>query len=554
MDILVVDDSDANRKFVRSVIEDLSYQVTEAVDGLAALNAVKQQHPDIIIMDAIMPNMDGFEATHLIRNHLQTYQTHIPIVFLTALDDDDALSQCLQCGGDDFIAKPINVDVLVSKIKAHSRIRHLTTQMERQNAMLQRFNEQTQREHLIARTLFDRATATNLDDCEHIRSYVAPATTFNGDLLLSTRSPSGGLYCILCDFTGHGLPAAIGTLPVSKIFFELTESGESVGDIARHLNRVLKEFLLDDMFAAAAIIELNAEGKRACVWHGGTPDIILCDSAGTLKRCMQSQHMPLGVLEDHEFERDIHILKVDTGDRFYIYSDGITEQKNNKQDMFGEQRLLDLFEQHHDDIYMRILYELSLFCGTQQSDDITLLEITCLPFHADTPNHQTPEYPYKIPCNFEFNLEAEQLKTPAPINPIIDTIGEMLPLKHHKGYLHTILVELFANALEHGVLKISSTLKKSQQGYISYYQLRQKRINALVEGSVNISINYQHTDTCSWIDISVKDSGDGFDSSSISPGGDHEAFGRGISLIHHLCDQVTYSDGGSRVTVRYTIH
>src|SRR5690606_24796745 len=164
--------------------------------------------------DVMMPVMDGFEATRAIKEYLG--DRHIPIIFLTALSDDASLAKCLAIGGDDFLSKPINEKILQAKIKAHSRIKELNVQLNRQNQELKRLHRLTLREHEIAKAVFDNALASSRLDCGNIRHYISPATTFNGDLLLVSVSPSGGLYALLADFTGHGLPAAIGAIPRSE--------------------------------------------------------------------------------------------------------------------------------------------------------------------------------------------------------------------------------------------------------------------------------------------------------------------------------------------------
>src|SRR5690606_624741 len=138
-------------------------------------------------------------------------------------------------------SKPINERVLQAKIKAHARILELNKQLNHQHEELQKLHNHTLREQEIAKVVFERAMQQSVQDCDNMRSYVSPATTFNGDLLLSAYSPSGSLYVLMADFTGHGLPAAIGALPISQAFFDAAKSGMSIGDMAAQLNRILEK-------------------------------------------------------------------------------------------------------------------------------------------------------------------------------------------------------------------------------------------------------------------------------------------------------------------------
>lgn len=553
MKILVVDDTEANRKLLTWILEDEGHSVIEARDGQQAVNMFRQHEPDLVLMDVMMPVMDGFEATQAIKEYLGG--RYVPIIFLTALSDDASLAKCLSIGGDDFLSKPINEQVLQAKIKAHSRIKELNEQLNRKNQELQRLHQITLREHEIAKAVFDNSLAASRSDSGNIRQYISPATTFNGDLLLVSVSPSGGLYALIADFTGHGLPAAIGAIPLSQTFFDATQQGASVSSISRSLNRALTKFLPDDMFASAAIAELNADGTRLSLWLGGMPDAILIDAQGNLKEIIGSNHMPLGILDDEEFERDPYTLEVNHGERLYLYTDGIPESENPAGEMYGDARLLSYFNNRRPDPFTALIDDVRDFTGGKsQIDDITLLELTCQPVdialqQSDDQTHHKPALPWHI----DMKLSPEELRSGSPVALLIDMLGSTPDMERHKDYLHTILAELFSNALEHGVLALSSDLKKTEDGYLDYYQQREEKLSRLNQGFVNIGVQYIVHDGKGRLLIRLEDSGKGFDFSGRRPSDDDDAFGRGISLLQTLCEKVTYSNGGSRVEVEYRI-
>lgn len=551
MKILVVDDTEANRKLLSWILEDDGHDVVEAGNGEEAVALFKKDQPDMVLMDVMMPVMDGYEATVAIKEHLG--DIHIPIIFLTALSDDASLTKCLSIGGDDFLSKPINEQVLQAKIKAHSRIRELNEQISQKNDELSKLHAHTLREHEIAKAVFDRAMAASLQDCGNTRHYVSAATTFNGDLLLTAPSPSGGLYTLIADFTGHGLPAAIGALPVSQIFYDTTNEGKAVSDVAREINRALEKFLPDDMFAVAAIVELNSEGNRFSIWMGGLPDIIITDAEGKIKAQLQSNHMPLGVLADDEFERDVKIYDMELNDRVYIYSDGIPEALNPKGEMYGEERLLNMFNGTHKDPFVRLIYDIKAFTGSDQNDDITIIEMICKPVEMEETEANAASMPKQLPWKIELDLAPEDLRGTSPVSTLIDMMGVSPLILAHKDFLHTVMSELFSNALEHGVLGLSSELKLSEDGYLEYYQRRSEKLDALQDGFVKICVEFLTDGSEGTLCIQIKDSGEGFDINNMRESCDDEAFGRGVSLIETLCESVEYSEGGTKVDVRYTV-
>lgn len=552
MKILVVDDTEANRKLLAWILEDEGHEVAEATNGQEAIDMFMRNEPDLVLMDVMMPVMDGFEATAAIKHYLG--ERHVPIIFLTALSDDASLTKCLAIGGDDFLSKPINEQVLQAKIKAHTRIKDLNVQISAKNAELKRLHQRTMREHEIAKTVFENAFSRSFLDCKNTRFYVSPATTFNGDILLTAHSPSGGLYTLIADFTGHGLPAALGALPLSQSFFAGAGKGLSVSDIARELNRSLAKFLPDDMFAAATLVELNSEGTRLSMWSGGMPDAIITDSHGKLKQTLSAIHMPLGVLADHEFDRQVHMLDVDLDDRVYLYTDGIPEALDANGDMYGETRLLKSFDGTVVDPFNTLIDDVMKFSVVgAQNDDITLIEICCRPLDlpAEAPKSHITES--TLPWRLDVSMQACHLRNGSPVPQIIDMIGSAPGIEAHKDFLHTILSELFSNALEHGVLGLKSELKQLEDGFIEYYAQREQKLEALESGSVSISIEFSSRGNEGTLSVSLKDSGKGFDVAANNHATDDDAFGRGVSLIESLCESVVYSENGTQVEVTYRL-
>ena len=128
--ILIVDDVATNRILIKQIFSAVSnYEVIEAVDGHDAIIKYEEHKPDLILMDIMMPDMDGKEATAIIKGRMD--DDYVPIIFVTALNTDESLASALESGGDDYITKPFNIDILTSKINAHLRIRELTQQINK---------------------------------------------------------------------------------------------------------------------------------------------------------------------------------------------------------------------------------------------------------------------------------------------------------------------------------------------------------------------------------------------------------------------------------------
>jgi putative two-component system response regulator len=119
--ILVVDDEEWNRKLLKSMLSRTGYQVVVAGDGKEALDRMDKTKPDAVLLDLIMPGMDGFETTQLIKKDAR-FQ-HIPIIVVTADKDEDSRIRVLQMGADDFLTKPVNRSELVVRLENHLKLK-----------------------------------------------------------------------------------------------------------------------------------------------------------------------------------------------------------------------------------------------------------------------------------------------------------------------------------------------------------------------------------------------------------------------------------------------
>jgi CheY-like chemotaxis protein len=379
--ILVVDDQAANRSLLSFLLEDEGHQVVEAACGQEAVDAFAHDVPDLVLMDVMMPGMDGYEAAALIKAHASH---HVPIIFLTALSDDESLSKCIESGGDDFLTKPVNEVLLTAKIKAHERIRELNSELNKKNQELERYKTIMEQEHELAEYVFESAISWQLE-VPSVKRFLSPMGGFSGDVILTAQTSRNTLFVFLGDFTGHGLPAALGALPVSQDFQILAEQGVSLSELARQLNRTLYNYLPAHMFCAANLIEVSTDGLNASCWLGGLPDMFLVDTEGLIRKAMHSQHVALGVISDSSFQTNLIELKMRAGERLIAYSDGVTDCSNHSGEMLGEAGFEMMFDGSvsGDELFDSLVERITTFGkGQPQDDDISIVDVAAAPFCA----------------------------------------------------------------------------------------------------------------------------------------------------------------------------
>ena len=120
--ILVVDDIEDNLVLLQAILTDEGYEVDVAKNGKSALTKVETSPPDIVLMDAMMPGMDGYEVTRRIRQNKKL--AFMPILMITAYEDANA-AKGLDLGANDFIRKPIDYDELLARVKASLRLKDM---------------------------------------------------------------------------------------------------------------------------------------------------------------------------------------------------------------------------------------------------------------------------------------------------------------------------------------------------------------------------------------------------------------------------------------------
>lgn len=544
--ILVADDNATDRRILCAIVRQEGHRVVEAGNGRQALECYDRSPPDIILMDALMPEMDGLEASRQIKARADGQ--FVPIIFLTSLQDAASLAACLESGGDDFMSKPYNRVILQAKIKAFSRMR-------RMHAQLQSHNRQMLLEQQVAKTVFDNVAHSGCLGLPNIRYSLSPLAVFNGDTVLAERKPDGGMSLFLGDFTGHGLPAAIGAMPLAEIFYGMTQKGFAMEDVLREINAKLRNILPTEVFCCGAMVDLDFHNKLARIWVGGVPSIYLHRAASGKVVKVASSSLPLGVLAPHDFKPHPLEYHMDNGDRVFLWSDGIVESHNASGELFGEDRLDALFADNREpeQLFDRILAAVDAFIGgSGRDDDITLLSAAMVDLELiGLPQLQSSKVNVGGPMDWQMRLELgpQSLGAFNPLPLVLNILTEVEGLRSLSGQLYTVLAELFNNALEHGLLNLDSHLKRDAEGFDAYYRLRDQHLSQLTQGSICLSITHTPTATGGELQLEVTDTGPGFDThrQDLTQSTDNPEYGgRGLELVRQLCDELTFNSTGNQ--------
>lgn len=560
---LVVDDSSVQCEILSTFLASEGYDVVIAGNGALAVEMCAERKPDLILMNINMPVMNGFDACRKIKTYHS--ENASPVVFITADNSDQAFVDSVEAGGDGILVWPFSYSVFKAKIKSIQRTNDLYHKVK----LLQ---EEQQKDAEIAENLMSGVIESKNFGTDKICIVKQAADIFSGDIHLIAQAPNGDINILLGDFTGHGLRSTIGAVPLSETFRVMTSKGFSLLEIISQVNRQLHSLLPRDLFLAATLVTISNHEKTAYIFNAGLPNTYIFDGNAKIKRKVASCHPPLGILSELLPDSKITITAIKETDRIVLISDGIIEAKNSASEMFDYSR----FESaavaglKGEGVAQTVMQEVNLFCGsTPQSDDISLIDIPCGGWDATNIKHsssinnlvlnamdeclseQNPAWEWQL------RLSAERLRHVNPVPIIMNQVNGIEGAAQQWQSLHVILTELFVNALDHGVLGLNSTLKSAEEGFVLYFNEREKRLRNIKKGFVDISLKYFTSTVGGKMVISVKDSGEGFDvvgvteSLSMTDESKRAYTGRGLQLVNQLCDVVTFEEQGSRVKAIY---
>ena len=375
--ILIAEDSAADRLLLSTIVRRQGHEVLTAANGSEAVDIFRREQPSLVLMDAMMPVMDGFEAARQIK--ALAGETLVPIIFLTSLTESEALARCLEAGGDDFLAKPYNQVILAAKIKAMDRLRRLQATVLQQRDLIAKHHDYLLNEQRVAKAVFDKVAHSGCLSAPNIRYLQSPYALFNGDLLLAAYTPAGDMHVLLGDFTGHGLPAAVGAMPLAEVFYGMTAKGYGLSETLREMNAKLKRILPVDMFCCATLLSLSFQRCSVEVWNGGMPDGYLHRIASGERLPLAARHLPLGVLSPQAFDDGTQVHPMAVGDRVFLLSDGVIDTSDASDQLFGVERLQQVFAANRepDRLFEDIERALRDFRG-EARDDVSMVEVSLL--------------------------------------------------------------------------------------------------------------------------------------------------------------------------------
>ncbi|MCF8039996.1 MAG: fused response regulator/phosphatase [Desulfohalobiaceae bacterium] len=355
--ILIVEDENTNAMMLGRILEREGYTIQVATDGQEGVELALAFPPDLILLDISMPRKDGFQACTELKQDEATRQ--VPIIFLSGRSDTDDIVKGLEIGGNDYITKPFNKSEILARIRTQLKMYHLNRDLNAVNAVLQekqkRIDEDLQAAAVIQKSLLPMQHPEI--DFGRLAWSFTPCEKVGGDIFNFFPLDDEHWALYMLDVSGHGVPSAMISVSVSQLLNpqtgllikKSTVAGPAPELVApaqllAELDRLYPFERFQKYFTMSYVICNCKTGELSYSSAGHPPPLILRKNGE--KEFLEKGGPIIGLGGVIPFEEGQAVL--DHGDRLFLYTDGVYENRGETDSFLGREGLYELFSQKKD--------------------------------------------------------------------------------------------------------------------------------------------------------------------------------------------------------------
>ena len=313
--ILIVDDEGINRKLLQALLSRQGYNVLQAVNGLEAREIAKRENPDIILLDVMMPEEDGFETCEKLKADPVT--TDIPIIFVSAMDDVASKVKGLSIGGWDYISKPFQREEVLARVKNYLKLRFTFKRIiEEQAKRLQQIQE-AQQAILVK--------PEDLPVADFGVKYV-PMLEAGGDFYDVFEISESVIGYFVADISGHDLGASFATSALKALIRQNSSQLYTPDETIRMINSILFSIFSEGQHLTAVYACLDRDHSKLNIVNAAHLPVLYLPGEKD-PQWIETNSDVIGTFDNAMYT--CREIVVETGDRFYLYSDGLLESFGN---------------------------------------------------------------------------------------------------------------------------------------------------------------------------------------------------------------------------------
>jgi sigma-B regulation protein RsbU (phosphoserine phosphatase) len=371
--ILIVDDTPTNIGVISGALKD-SYKTKIATNGEKALAlASAEEKPDLILLDIVMPGMDGYEVCSRLKSDPATAE--IPVIFLTGQTDAEDETRGFAVGAVDYVHKPFSPAVVRARVQSHILLREARAQLA---AQLLALNNEIEMARQIQLSILPHSIP-ELPGLE-IAARFLPMTTVAGDFYDFIRIDDKHIGILIADVSGHGLPSALIASMLQVALKGQAPHASEPAKVLEGLNVALCGKFAQN-FVTAAYIYMDLENHVLRYAGAGHPPVLQWRNSGGKTGQILENGLVLGIIEEAVYETLEYPLE--PRDRFVLYTDGVIEAASSRAEQYGTERFMRFMDLNRaldtKSFADASVAEIAKWTGQSgeqsQQDDITLLVI-----------------------------------------------------------------------------------------------------------------------------------------------------------------------------------
>ncbi len=344
--LLVVDDVENNRDVLSRRLERQGYTVATAQNGRQALEKLSAQTFDLVLLDIMMPDMDGYEVLQSLK--ADEVLRHIPVIMISALSELDSVVRCIGMGAEDYLPKPFEPTLLKARIgaclekkRARDREQGLAAALHVQNEEMATWRRAQEADLAIARTTQQAIVTSALPRLEgwHVEMLYTPLIQVGGDVYGWGQLNHGACVFWLADATGHGVAAALFTTLVALLFkHAITESGTAC-EILMRVNAEFYSVLRGRSFMTACCAVIEQDGRLSFAGAGHPP--LLIRRRDCIIEVLPSRTTMIGIHPTLAIEESV--TKLERDEIALLYTDGLYSMESKGGGHITSNRLNEVF-------------------------------------------------------------------------------------------------------------------------------------------------------------------------------------------------------------------
>ncbi|PKN05995.1 MAG: hypothetical protein CVU72_06740 [Deltaproteobacteria bacterium HGW-Deltaproteobacteria-7] len=385
--ILIVDDSEDIRVLLRRILATGGYDIAEAPGGEEALRRAGDFRPDLILLDIVMPGIDGFTVCEELRR--EGLLADVPIIFLSARAETADKVKGLGMGGADYITKPFDKAEVLVRVQNQLKIRRLTSELRRSNAELTEKKTALDEDLRAAAGIQQSLLPRTIPDVRNlsIAWKFMPSQMIGGDIFNVFRLDEDHVGLYMIDVSGHGVPSALITVSVSQVLQpdsglvtkERTykSPGYRIASPKTVMEALDREYPFDRFGKYFTIVYLIVNTRTGGVTYSNAahPSPLIMRRDGTFETLDKGGTI-IGLDGLVPFEEEEKSLR--HGDRVILFTDGVLEYRSCTGEFFGEDRfyklLSDLKHRDIENLLDAVVASINDFGkGAEFQDDITIV-------------------------------------------------------------------------------------------------------------------------------------------------------------------------------------